>query len=645
MLLKKIFITLCFLLSAALSVFAQESTTFDLGEIIVSKSRDGGLVGISDTEITAQEMEARNAQTVEQALDFSSGTRLTIGQKNEPQVMIRGFNQDKVLILLDGIPIASPYYGYVDLSQIPAESISKIKVIKGAASSLYGANAMAGVINIVSKKPGDKPFFEITNSFAEHNTRGHILSYATKHKGTSLWISSSQRVSDGFRLSSDFQPSQNENGGYRDNSDYEKNALSLKLGLERFEGHNLAAFFNLIDNEKGIPAHASSNPRYWRFTEWKRRMFAIADEFSLTDALSLKMRLFYDKYDNTLKSYDDASYTTQTQPSSWTSIYDEYSIGGSVYFYLNPTERHSPKAAINFKKDVHKEQDDSGDPWETYEIHTYSFGLEDNIRLNDKLNLCLGASIDVFDQKKNSEGQKGDSIESLNPVFIAKYSLSPETLIFSSVAKKTHFPSMNQLYSATSGNPNLSEQSNINYEFGVKRDYKSKATIKLTYFYNNVEDLIERASKNDPYLNISEAVFEGFEASLDSKLAEQLASRLSYTMLYARDKNPALLGRTEDEISLVPEHKADFELQYLRDCGFLFSILGSYHGKRYYYDGSNNRQKLGGYFVFNARVSQKFFKDWEASVYLENIFDRNYQEEDGYPQPGRTVSFSIKTRF
>ena len=205
MFLKKIFITLCFILSAALSVFAQESTTFDLGEIIVSKSREGGLGGISDVEITVQEIETRNAQTVEQALDFLPGARLTIGQKNEPQVMIRGFSQDKVLILLDGIPIASPYYGYVDLSQIPAESISKIKIIKGSASSLYGANAMAGVINIVSKKPGDKPFFEITNSFAEHNTRGHILNYATKHKGTSLWISTSHRVSYGFRLISDFK--------------------------------------------------------------------------------------------------------------------------------------------------------------------------------------------------------------------------------------------------------------------------------------------------------------------------------------------------------------------------------------------------------------------------------------------------------
>ena len=94
-------------------------------------------------------------------------------------------------------------------------------------------------------------------------------------------------------------------------------------------------------------------------------MFALTDESKLTDNFLIKGRIFYDKYDNTLKSYDDATYTTQLNSSSWTSIYDEYAFGNSIYFNFNPNDTHSLKAAINFKKDVHKEQDDVGEVWET----------------------------------------------------------------------------------------------------------------------------------------------------------------------------------------------------------------------------------------------------------------------------------------
>jgi len=188
-------------------------------------------------------------------------------------------------------------------------------------SPVYGANALGGVINIVSKNPADQPYLEITNGFSSHDTREHILNYAAKSNNASFWFSTSHRESEGFRLSRKFKPQRNESGGLRENSYYEKQAFSLKLGWVREERHQPSLIFNYIDNEKGIPAHVSNTkPRYWRFTEWKRWMVALADQLKISDELSIKGRVFYDKYDNTLKQYDDATYTTQSNPSSEVSI-------------------------------------------------------------------------------------------------------------------------------------------------------------------------------------------------------------------------------------------------------------------------------------------------------------------------------------
>ncbi len=646
MLLKKFFLTLNFFLFFIPSVFAEDVSTFDLGEIVITKDTTTVFGIPSTTEVNPQDIEIKSAQAVDEALDFIPGVRLTVGQKNEPYVMIRGFNQEDTLILLDGIPIASPYYGYVDLNQIPVENIAKIKVIKAVASALYGANTMGGVINIVTKKPTDKPYLELNSGFSGHHRRYYTLNYGAKFaKALGFWISAGHRQSDGFKLSKKFEANRNEDGGLRENSFYERSNVSLKLGFEK-EKHNLSAFLNYIDNQKGIPPHlSSSRPRYWRFTQWRRWMTALAGEAKIKGNLSIKGRIFYDKYDNTLKSYDDASYSTQSASSSWRSIYDEYALGVSAYLYFNPNDMHSLKGAINFKKDVHKQQDDTDEPWEAYEIRTYSFGLQDNISLNERLLLSAGISYDLFNQIKTYTPPKGNNIDSFNPFFLVNYSLNPKTLIYCSISKKTRFPTIHELYSNTSGNPDLNEQRNINGELGIRHDFKEVTTVELCYFYNNVKDLIERASKNDPYLNTSKAVFKGVEANIQAKIGKYFSGRTSYTYLNARDKNPGLFGRSKEEIAYVPKHKADFDLGCHTDLGLSFNLLGSYNGKRYYYDSNDIQHTLGGYFVWNTKVSQRFFKNWEGSIYIENIFDRNYQEEEGYPQPGRTFLFSIKGTF
>ena len=81
--------------------------------------------------MTAEEIKARNARTVAEALATTPGIRVSTGRKNEPNVSIHGFDQSKILVLIDGVPYYETNYGKLDLNQIPTDNIARIEVTKG----------------------------------------------------------------------------------------------------------------------------------------------------------------------------------------------------------------------------------------------------------------------------------------------------------------------------------------------------------------------------------------------------------------------------------------------------------------------------------------------------------------------------------
>ncbi len=107
--------------------------------------------------VTAEEIAARNAKNVAEALAGVPGLRVSTGRKNEPTVYVHGFDQSRVQVLIDGVPYYETNYGKLDLAQIPTDNVARIEITKGAASVLSGANALGGTINIISKTAGTTP--------------------------------------------------------------------------------------------------------------------------------------------------------------------------------------------------------------------------------------------------------------------------------------------------------------------------------------------------------------------------------------------------------------------------------------------------------------------------------------------------------
>lgn len=126
---------------------------FSLDTMVVTATRtlkDLQQVPSSVSVITAQEIEEKNAMSVQEALQYVPGVYMN--QAAQSGIQLRGFGSDDILVLVDGMQMNTSYNGTVNFNTLPVENIERIEVLRGAASSIYGGYAVGGVINIITKR-------------------------------------------------------------------------------------------------------------------------------------------------------------------------------------------------------------------------------------------------------------------------------------------------------------------------------------------------------------------------------------------------------------------------------------------------------------------------------------------------------------
>jgi iron complex outermembrane receptor protein/outer membrane receptor for ferrienterochelin and colicins len=649
----------------------RQGQVFDLGDVLIMDKGDEINSITTTNTISSEDIEMQGVHTVAEALELIPGVDVQTGGKGQATLKLRGFDQRDVRVLIDGVPAHEAYFGSLDLDQIPVDSIAKIKVIKGASSVLYGPNTMGGVINIITKKGGEKPYTSVTTSFGENNTQNYSVNHGATVKNFNYWISASHRTTDGFDLSGDFDPNNtrngigtdyNEDGGIRDLSYFTKNTVNAKIGYEYDANSKIALVFDYHENEKGCPTEFK---RYWEYTDWTQWHLSLAGEHGLTDVVSVKGRVYYVDHTDSLEDVSwDASHTTNAK---WfeRSSYDDYTLGGEAQVYLDFGDVSLLKMGASYMKDNHRQQDyyDATTrsvitapflpvgyrPQEEYEVDIYSFGIEDEVRLFKRLTLNAGVSFDVHDPVEAYGGLTRENVETWNPQAGLSYDVTEDFNLYASVGKKTRFPQMQELYSTLAGgDSSLKPQKTIAYEIGVKKGFGKAVDLSVAGFFNDVEDRItrERIGGNWQYLNKGESEIKGIETQLDIVTPWNLDFGFGYTRLSSQDRanssSPFL------DSAYVPEEKFTFDARYAFDFGLTAAFQAAYTSEQIEYDNSNNVFEMDDFWVCNAKLIQavKFSKSFDTSVFLEfkNIFDENYEEGHG-PYPGRSFLVGMKLSF
>lgn len=684
-------VLLCSLPAGAAETQTEGFASYSLGEVYVRGKKPPVTQQASVTNvITAEDIEKTGSRTVAEALSHATGVRVSTGRKNEPRINIRGLGQERVLIMIDGVPYYETNYGALDMNQIPTDNIAKIEITKGAASVLYGTNALAGTVNIITKQATGKPFYSVTAEGGDVDYFRTSASHGMKKGIFSYWLNYSHSQAHGWSLSDDFKPRTgtisssgsyiHEDGETRDNSYHRSDNFWAKFGIEPTAGSEYFVNFYYIDREKGVSPSVIDNrintssasrtafSQFGRIPTYDDWGIDVSGQQKITDKITLKEKIFYHDHVDEYASYTSSSYETLLSATAGEAIstYKDYTIGGSLIAEAKTADWNTLRLSFNYRGDSHQERGESQVPFSKFFSYTGSTGIEDEMTVNKNFSVVVGGSYDWFEvtqayKKPFSSSNKltglididlPNQMNSFNPMIGATYTFEDSTKLFASVARKTRFPTLQQLYSSTpsgqASNDQLKPEIAINSTVGVSRSLSKYAWAELAFFYNDISDMISRDNPLGTYQNTANVEMYGIEVNTEIYPVENLTLKLGYTFNHASDQSP---DAVTSKLTYVPEHKIDLGAAYtvpysktrldLNGC-LMSEVYNQLPTPR---NPTQATQKVSGYFILNARLSQPFLKYYEAYINFNNLFDRNYDSEYGFPAQGRSIFGGITAQF
>jgi iron complex outermembrane receptor protein len=626
-----------------------DTGVFKLGEVVVSA--EGETPPGSVNRISEKDLRTFNRDDLSEALDLTPGVAVArTGARNERTVFVRGFDVKHVPLFMDGIPIYVMYDGYSDYGRFTTFDIAQITVSKSAASVLYGPNTMGGAINVVTKQP-DKPFE--TNAgvgMAGGDTRTAYANFGTNQGKWYAQGGASYMDRDYFDLSGDFEPTATEDGGKRENACLTDQKVSFKFGYLPIPGDEYTFSYSKQEAEKGNPVYTGDDPafriRYWQWPQWDKESYYFNTRTAIGADGYIKTRWYYDKYDNSHFSFDDAAYTTQNRPSSFKSWYNDDTMGGSLEAGTGWGKRHDLKAALHYKRDQHKEHDNN-EPKRTFQDEYWSIGLEDTITLTDRWSMRAGASHDWQNALKAEQYDGATGIISAAPTKDASafnpqvglfYDFSDTGSAYATIARKSRFPTMKDRYSYRMGyglpNPGLDPEIATNYEIGCKT-HSDKIDLEGGAFFNDVQDYILLVTIPDPddptatlqqNQNVGRVDLYGAETRLTVRFTDTLAGGVGYTYTQWDNRSGS------EKIIDIPAHKITAQVQYSPWKRLALTADGTHYAGRF--SSSNGVRETRSFTVADFKAAYTLLDGLKLEVGINNAFDENYEVEEGYPEEG-----------
>jgi outer membrane cobalamin receptor len=552
----------------------------------------------SVTVITAEEIKRSGAVTVAEALQTAVGVFITSqGPKGAlDTIALRGAQYSQVLVLLDGKRMNSTRDSGVDLSALPVsvDDIERIEIVRGASSSLYGADAVGGVVNIITKKP-EGQVSRIGGSIGSHG-------YDTISLGASDKIGAFGYTMSGVRETSD---------GYRTNSDLEQWVFDGKATYDLSKIASLDFTANYISKENGVPGSTLFPSPHARQGE-RDTVFGGSYQQKIGSSWDFKISGYRNQNELT---YKDPDFSVDSRHRGVTR-------GGETRVTWLTNTWNLLTAGIETRRDS-LTSTDSGD----HETTNEGMYIQDELSLGESLIVVIG---DRYD-KHSVYGKKS------SPRASARYLIAGSgTIIRVSAGKSFRAPTFNDLYwkdAWSEGNPDLKPESSKEYEAGIEQPFGKGNVIKFTQFERKVTDLIRWDFMAFPMRpeNIGKADIKGREVEATFRFSDSVVLSANYAYT-----NPVDEVTGEKIYYTIPKTQIKGRLTFAVDADTYISVDGR---------SVENYVKPGEpewhYSVFDAKIAEKIGKKkgagGEIYVGMKNIFDRKYEVARNYPMPPKEI--------
>lgn len=667
----------CFVLSVVLpgcAVAAQAeiaaSDTFTLGVIEVIGERDDGATALTTDSVDEEILRTLHREDLSEALDLIPGVAIqNQGQRRERLVTVRGFNSQQVPLFIDGVPVYVPYDGNIDLARFGTGYVSDVIVSKGLSSLLYGPNTLGGAINVVSRRPSAplEASARIATEFDDDfgNIEQRVVGSIGSLRGNWYGHATASFVnSEGYRLPDGFTTTAAEDGGRRDRADSRDSVISAKIGYVQDADNEYALTYYRQDGRKEDPPYAGTEgvtPRFWAWPYWDKQSLYFVARNGIAGQGTLRWRLFYDTFKNSLESYDDASYTTQTRRYAFAgSHYDDYSYGGNADFEWRWDADNSTRLAAHYKFDVHREaQVQPFSPQERLEIPTYDVAIEHEWRFAPGFSLTPGyaylmqpaRTVQVWDEISAYYDVPVDRADAHNAQLIGTYQLDQQNSFLTGVSRKTRFPTLKDRFSASFGtrvpNPGLKPENALHYEAAYQRRSSSWG-LKLALYRSEIDDAIEDVSLEHPSCtdqadcrqlrNVGEQRNQGIELSADYSPIAKLQISGQINLLDRDNRNSPQIKPTN-----TPERKFLLAADWQFLPQWRLRLDAQHESERY--SNSTGTRAAGSFTLANAFLRFEPVRQAGVEIGVRNLTDELYAYEEGYYESGRSWLAQIDYRY
>jgi len=566
--------------------------------------------------ITSDDIKEHGYQTVAQAINTVAGISVTHsgGLGQQTSFFVRGADSGKVLVLLDGMRLNDPSStnGTALLDSLTTENIAQIEIVKGATGSIWGTNASAGVINIITKEAKSGVHGSLGLSYGSYATKGADLTLGYKDKKLTAQVLASYLDTDGF---SALAPRDAEADGYTN-----KNA-NLKLGYAFNENNILKLSYNRIRTKTQYDDSFSATQA--------------DDDYShaTSDQRNVALDYFYtqNNYSATLHAsegkYDRDYYTT----GFYGDGHNVYRATLKEYAFINAYDYTIGKAILGFEyKSIDGSNQYNVFPESQADYSNKAVYLSNTYNINANTLLETSLRYDKYSEFENKTTYKigirhhHDFLKGFTTS--ANYYTSYDA------------PSAYQLANATFGT--LLKPS---YTKGYDITAGYKELLKVTYFNNSVEDNIDYDNSAFGYYNVAgTSDFSGLEIESSYAFdALNLVASANYTHLfdYTKEDGSDLIRRAKDTLNASLNY-------YINEMNFGVDAL--YVGERFDTDGGYPvaaKVSTGNYTVWNLNFSTKIMQDFDLSIHAKNIFDKDYQSSYGYATEGPSVYAKVSYSF
>ena len=655
--------------SPVVEASGNSSSTLSLEEVVVTANRldtPASQVTDSMSVVTSKDIERKQSNTVLNAVEDVPGLELV--QNGNPgqtsSVFIRGNDPQHSLVLLDGIPLNDPAgapFAYDYLDGLDPGDVKQIEVVRGPQSTLWGSNAIGGVINIIPQE-GPAPLGgSVRLEGGSYGTSHEALStqggdgkgyfnFNASHFNTAGFPSLSVQGLDATDAA--LEPS---NAGSVSNGD-DNNTASLRFGsslapnleekvLVRYSQSNTSVdSYNtaVINSGTVTVSYLADNPGY--FALQKQFMVDSRSDWKLLGGIweqSLGLDFSDDNrlYNGAANAYnnfsDQGNYDGQTAQVNWQNG-------------LHLLKEETLVVGFQAQDQWAVSNDTSGNPiFGVYPdalpatlVQTLSGYVESQTAIDGRLFFNLGG-------RWEDHSQFG--VHTTYQAGLAFFIPGTDTKISANYGTGFLAPSLYQLYDPIYGNPNLQPETSLGYDFGLEQKIGEKNFLKVgaDYFDSDLSNLIEFDPVSFVYNNIGRARTYGVESFVEFDGVPNLSVKGNYTYTYAWDltNNTALIRR--------PANKAGADLDYQwgrAGWGASFVYVGENLDDDFgnvIVGGQNTNAvvTLPGYFLVNLRASFQADRGVRLFARLDNLFNQYYEELYGYSTAGLSGYIGTKISF